>query len=54
VVAAARQAVVANLICACVSGTVFDLGMLFYMFAAAAAGTATPRRVSTHEHPVHA
>lgn len=37
-VTAARQAVWASLICASVSGTVFDLGVMFYAFAAAACG----------------
>ena len=33
---AARQAVLASLVAATVSGTVFDLGVAFYAFAAAA------------------
>jgi hypothetical protein len=42
---AARHAAVAALIAACVSGGVFDLGIVFYVFAAAASATRTH---STH------
>ncbi len=36
VVRASKQAILAGLICGSLSGTVFDLGILFYAFAAAA------------------
>lgn len=53
IVSAARQAVWASLICASVSGTVFDLGVMFYAFAAAAcAGSSV--FVSTTERVAHA
>jgi hypothetical protein len=52
VVLAARQAVLANLICASVSGTVFDLGVMFYAFAAAAC--AVSMRAATTTKFAHA
>jgi hypothetical protein len=47
---AARQAVLAGLIGACVVGTVFDLGIAFYCFAAAA--TVTRRDIALAESAV--
>lgn len=44
---AARQAVLASLIASCISGTVFDLGVAFYAFAAAA--TVDPLRLPDEE-----
>lgn len=42
VAGAARHGAIATLIAASVSGTVFDLGILFYVFAAAATAAAVP------------
>lgn len=48
---ASRQAMLAVLIAASISGTVFDLGPCFYLFAAAAGGlSSSPRRASLVNH----
>jgi hypothetical protein len=55
---AARHAMMAALIVACISGAVFELGSCFYLFAAAAAAlpmrarTRAPRRVSRRQGAV--
>ena len=46
---AARHAVLAGVIAATVSGVVFDLGVAFYAYAAAAAATTAPGRRPLHE-----
>jgi O-Antigen ligase len=49
IVSASRQAVAGTLAAACVSGAVFDLGMAFYCFAAAAAAPFARRRAVYEE-----
>ena len=50
---AARQALLASLLAACVSGTVFDLGVAFYAFAAAASMAARSEAVALAHDSVH-
>lgn len=50
---AARQALLAALLAACVSGTVFDLGVAFYAFAAAASMAARNEAVAIAHESVH-
>lgn len=50
---AARHAVLAALIAASVSGVVFDLGLAFYAFAAAAAVSFAPREVQSSTEGTH-
>jgi hypothetical protein len=50
VVRASKQAVLAGLICASLSGTVFDLSILFYAFAAAAVAPLVPKPTAGQTH----
>ena len=50
IVIAARRAVLAALIAACISAVVFDLGLAFYAYAAAATCQERLRRTSTGAH----
>ncbi len=49
---ASRQGMIAVLVVASVSGTVFDLGACFYLFAAAAAGLAAAGKTRAYAAPV--
>jgi hypothetical protein len=51
---AARRAVLAGVIAAIVSGVVFDLGLAFYAFAAAAVASRSPRRARDTGEAAHA